>query len=143
VLLALAVASLAAACAIGVWAAFAWDEPVLLAFVAVGAVLVPAYNLEWLGGAVHNAWGFALAWGAFPALTAYVAQAGTVRIEAVLAAGFAAAMSAVQRILSTPVRRARRELGTTADVEPIERALRILPWANVLLACALVVARIT
>jgi hypothetical protein len=143
VLVGLAVASLAAACAIGVWAAFAWDEPALLAFVAVGGFVTPAYNLEWLGGTLHNAWGFALSWGAFPVLTAYFAQAGTIRSEAVVAAALATAMTVVQRTLSTPVRHARRSLGTTDSVEPMERSLRILTWANVLLGCALVLARLT
>ena len=73
------------ACAIGIWAAL--DVGLgLLAFVAVGAFLVPAYNLEWFGGRLHNAWGLALAWGAFPVLTAYYAQALTIRADAVLAA---------------------------------------------------------
>jgi hypothetical protein len=139
----LGVAALAGASAIGVWAAFAWHERALLAFIAVGAVVVPAYNLEWFGGALHNAWGLALSWAAFPVLTAYFAQAGTLRLEAVLAAGFATAMILVQRTLSTPVRHARRTLGTVATVEPMERALRILPWANALLGCAVVVARLT
>jgi hypothetical protein len=143
VLIALAVASLAGACAIGIWAAFAWDEPGLLAFVAVGGLATPAYNLEWLGGSLHNAWGFALTWGAFPLLTAYFAQDGTIRVEALLAAGYAAALSYVQRTLSTPVRRARRTLGSTEQVGPLELSLRVLPWASVLLACALVVARLT
>jgi len=141
-LVALAVLALAGACAIGVWAAFAWGFG-LLAFVAVGAFAVPAYNLEWLGGRLHNAWGLALSWGGFPVLTAYFAQAQTVRAEAVLAAGYATAMILVQRTLSTPVRRARRELGTLAGVEAMERALRILPWANVLLGAALVTLRLT
>jgi hypothetical protein len=143
VLVGLGLAGLAGACAIGVWAAFAWHERALLAFVAVGAVVAPAYNLEWFGGALHNAWGLALSWAAFPVLTAYFAQAGTLRAEAVLAAGFATAMILVQRTLSTPVRHARRALGAVDAVEPMEQALRILPWANVLLACALVVARLT
>jgi hypothetical protein len=142
-LAALALLSLAGACVIGTWAAFAWDEPALLAFVGAGAVLVPAYNLEWFGGALHNEWGLALSWAAFPILTAYFAQADMVRVEAVLAAGFGAGMLLVQRTLSTPVRHARRTLGTTEGVEPMERTLRILPWANVLLGCALVVARLT
>jgi hypothetical protein len=143
VLIALAVVSLGAACAIGVWAAFAWDQLGLLAFVAVGGLAAPAYNLEWFGGAVHNAWGFALTWGAFPVLTAYFAQAGTIRSEALLAAAYAAALTSVQRMLSTPVRHARRTLDTTEHVEQLELSLRVLPWANVLLACALVVARLT
>jgi MFS family permease len=141
-LVVLALAALAGACAIGVWAAFAWGRW-LLVFVAVGAFLVPAYNLEWLGGRLHNEWGLALSWAAFPVLTAYFAEAQTIRAEAVLAAAFGAAMIVVQRTLSTPVRRARRELGTTAGVEPMERSLRILPWANVLLAAALVTFRLT
>jgi hypothetical protein len=109
----------------------------------LGAFLVPAYNLEWLGGRLHNMWGLALAWGAFPVLTAYFAQAQTLRAEALLAAAYAAATLVVQRTLSTPVRRARREVGTLAGVEPMERALRILPWASVLLAAALVTGRLT
>src|SRR5262249_8755708 len=103
-LVALSVVSLAGACGIGVWAAFAWDEPGLLAFVAVGAIVVPAYNLEWFGGALHNTWGLALSWAALPILTAYFAQAETLRAEAFLAVGFGVAMIVVQRTLSTPVR---------------------------------------
>ena len=99
------------ACAIGIWAAASWGYG-LLGFVAVGAFLVPAYNLEWFGGRFHTAWWLALAWGAFPVLTAYFAEAQTVRPEAVLAAGFATALILVQRTLSTPVRHARRALGT-------------------------------
>jgi hypothetical protein len=143
VLVVLGIAALAGACAIGVWGAIEWDEPALLIFVAFGALVVPAYNLEWFGGALHNTLGLALAWAAFPVLTAYFAEANTLRPEAFLGAGYAAATIVVQRTLSTPVRHARRTLGTTAGVEPMERALRILPWANVLLACALVVARLT
>ncbi len=141
-LVALAAAALAGACAIGIWAAASWGWG-LLAFVAVGGFLVPAYNLEWLGGRLHNQWGLALAWGAFPVLTAFYAQAVTLRAEAFLAAGFAAALILVQRALSTPVRHARRTLGSLEGVEPMERALRILPWANILLAAALVTARLT
>jgi hypothetical protein len=104
---------------------------------------VPAYNLEWLGGRLHNQWGLALAWGAFPIVTAYYAQSTTVRADALLAAAYGAALILVQRALSTPVRRARRELGTLEGVEPMERALRILPWASVLLGAAVVTARLT
>jgi hypothetical protein len=141
-LVALSSLSLAGACAIGVWAAFTWGFG-LLAFVAVGAFVVPAYNLEWFGGRLHTAWGLALSWAALPVLTAYFAQAQTIRPEAVLAAAYATAMILVQRTLSTPVRRARRELGTVEGVEPMERALLILPWASVLLAAALVTWRLT
>jgi hypothetical protein len=142
VLVALGVGALAGACAIGIWAATAWGYG-LLVFVAVGAFVVPAYNLEWFGGRLHNAWGLALSWAALPVLTAYYAQAQTVRADAVLAAAYATGLILVQRALSTPVRRARRELGSLEGVEPMEHALRILPWASVLLGAALVTARLT
>ena len=82
----------------------------LLAFVAAGAFLVPAYNLELFGGRFHSDLWFGLAWGAFPALTAYVACAERLRGEAVLAAAWATLLSLAQRRLSTPVRRMRREV---------------------------------
>jgi hypothetical protein len=138
VLVGLAGVSLAGAVAIGVGAAIAWGYG-LLVFVAIGAVLVPAYNLEL---ALHTDWGFALAWGAFPALTGYFVEAQTLRLEAFAAAAYAFALSLAQRTLSTPVRRARRELGSTGGTEPLERALRLLTAAAVLLGVALVVARL-
>jgi hypothetical protein len=138
VLVAVATISLIGACAIGVGAARAWGWW-LLVFVVVGAAVVPLYNLEL---ALHNDWGFALTWGAFPALTGYFVEAQTLRVEAVAAAGYAVALSLAQRALSTPVRQARREQGTTAGAEPLERTLRLLTWASVVLAVALVAARL-
>jgi hypothetical protein len=137
-LVSLAILSLAGACAIGVGAAWAWGWW-LLAFVVVGAVAVPLYNLEL---ALHTDWGFALTWGAFPALTGYFVEAETLRIEALAVAAYAFGLSLVQRALSTPVRQARREHGTTAGTEPLERALRLLTWSSVALAVGLVAARL-
>jgi hypothetical protein len=138
VLIALGVAGVAAAAAIGVGAAIAWGYG-LIAFIVVGAVLVPAYNLEL---ALHNDVGFALAWGAFPALTGYFVEAQTLRLDAIGVAIYAFALSLAQRALSTPVRHARRESGTTAGIEPLERALRLLTLAAVALSVALVAARL-
>jgi hypothetical protein len=138
VLVAIAVVALAGAVAIGIWAAAAWGWG-LLVFVGVGAVLVPAYNLEL---ALHNDWGFALCWGVFPALTGFFVEAQTIRVEAVAAAAYAFTLSLAQRALSTPVREARRERSTTAGTEPLERALRLLVWASALIAVALVAARL-
>lgn len=141
-LVAVAAVSMLGAVAIGIVAARAWGWG-LLAFVAAGAVLVPAYNLELAGGAIHTDWGFALAWGAFPALTGYFVEAQTMRLEGLLAAGYATALSLAQRRLSTPVRQARRTEGTVAGTAPLEQALRALTCAAVLLSAALVVARLT
>jgi hypothetical protein len=159
ILLGLTVVSLAAAVGVGIAGAVTFDLW-LLVFVVVGALLVPIYNLELLGGAIHNNTGFALAWGAFPLLTGYFACAGTVTWFAVLAAGYAALTSYVQRVLSTPVRHIRRRVASVSGTvelhdgtrEPItadllsgapERALKVLAAANVCLAGALLVLRLT
>jgi hypothetical protein len=136
VLVALAVVALAGAVAIGVGAAIAWGWWLL---VALGAILVPAYNLEL---AFHTDIGFAFTWGAFPVLTGYFVEAQTIRVEAIAAAAYAFTASLVQRALSTPVRHSRRAEETTAGIEPLERALRLLTWASVALAVALVAARL-
>jgi hypothetical protein len=136
-----AVVSLAGAVAIGIAAAVAWGAG-LLAFVAVGAILVPAYNLEWFGGRIHTDWGFALAWGAFPVLTGYFVEAQTIRVEAVIAAGYATAASLMQRTLSTTARRARRVDGAPEEAASAERALRLGTVAVVCVAAAIVAARL-
>ena len=129
----------------------------LIPFILAGPLLVIAYNAELFGGIVHTDAGFAAAWGAFPLLTSYVAQTGTLSVGSVLAAAGAFALSAAQRSLSTPARLLRRRaasvtgsvtlsdgdtLALTAGrlLEPLERALRAMSWSIVLLAAALAVA---
>jgi hypothetical protein len=156
-LVVLAAVSVAGAVAIGIGGAIA-REPWLLVFVAAGAFIVVAYNLELFGGRFHgNAW-FALAWGGFPLLTGYFAVAGRIRPEAVIAAVFAALLSLAQRLLSTQVRTVRRrvervsgtiryrdgreeELDADALTRVPETALKVLSAAVVSLAVALLVLR--
>jgi hypothetical protein len=131
----------------------------LVPFLVIGPALVVGYNFEVLGGILHNDVGFAASWGAFPVLTAYVAQTGALALAPVLAALGAFALSAAQRALSTPARMLRRRTegvsgsialidGTTTSVSrglllaPLERALRAMSWAMILLAAALAVARL-
>jgi hypothetical protein len=140
VLAGLAGSSILGACAIGIHVAITttwW----LLAFIAFGAVVVVAYNLELFGGMLHTPTWFAGAWGAFPALTAYFASAQTIRGEAVLAAGFSFVTSLVQQRLSTDVRHARRVAGDTSQAHTAETALKLLALAMPLLAGAMLLAR--
>lgn len=142
-LVVLAVVSLAAAAGIGIGTAVATNLW-LLVFVAVGSFIVVAYNLELFGGRFHNTLWFALAWGALPVLATYFATAETIRGEAVAAAAFAALVSWVQRVLSTPVRIQRRQVGALdAYGKQAELALRLLSAAMVALALALVLLRVT
>ncbi|HEX2031465.1 MAG TPA: hypothetical protein VHL78_08705 [Actinomycetota bacterium] len=158
VLWTLAWTGLAGAVALGVLGAarVSWW---LLAFVAFGGFIVVAYNLELFGGRLHSSVWFALAWGGFPALTAYFAQAATVRLEGILVAAGCAALAAAQRRLSTPVRTLRRRARSVEgsvtlsdgrriplDEETLRRipegALRMLSAAVALLAGGLVAARL-
>jgi hypothetical protein len=158
VLVALALVSVGGAAVLGI--AVALERTLwILPLVAVGAALVPVYNLELLGGRIHTDLGFGLAWGAFPLVTAYVAQTGAFRLETALAATWATLLSLAQRRLSHTARRLRRE---TADVEgrlvledgtdePLTRAtlldapeaaLRLLTASTVVLAAGLVALRV-
>ena len=139
VLVAIAVVSLAGAVAIGVGAAVAWG---------LGPARLRRRSVRSSCRRTTSSWrctptGASRSAGArFPALTGYFVEAQTLRVEAVAAAGYAFVLSLAQRALSTPVRDARRERSTTAGTEPLERALRLLVWASVLIAVALVAARL-
>jgi hypothetical protein len=158
-LVAVVVAGLAGALALGVCGVIRVGWP-LIPYMVAGPVLVIAYNAELFGGLMHTDVGFAAAWGAFPLLTAYTAQTGTLAAAPVVAAAGAFALSAAQRQLSTPARNIRRRaervegrvifadgriVPVTAEglLEPLERALRATSWAIMLLAAALAVARLT
>ena len=97
--------------------------------------------------------------GAFPVLTAYYAQAETLRLPAVVAAAGAYALSAAQRSLSTPARLLRRSvasvdgtityhdgrhapLSTATLLAPLEAALKATAFGLVALAVALTVFRL-
>lgn len=152
-------AGLAVAVALGI-AGISRVGVVLIPFLVVGPLLVVAYNAELFGGSIHTDVGFAASWGAFPLLTAYVAQAGRLGVPAVLGAVAAFGLSYAQRSLSTPTRTLRRRVTRVegslvmADGEvqpldeatllvPLERALRALSWSMVALAAAFVVGRLS
>jgi hypothetical protein len=157
-LVVLAVASLVAAVAIGavVMVDVSWT---LAPFIVVGMFLVLAYNLEWFGGRFHTDLWFALAWGAFPALTSWWIQALQFRVSGLLVAAGCCGLSVAQRRLSTPARELRRRTaslsgervasdGTREEVTaqtiaaPLEGALAALSVALVLVSVGLVAVRL-
>jgi hypothetical protein len=157
-LIALATGGLAGACAIGIAAAaiLSWW---LIPFVVVGAFLALAYNLELFGGRLHTDLWFAVAWGSFPALTGWFVEALDIRVESILLALACLLISLAQRRLSTPARELRRrtssvsgrqilrdgevrELDEQRLLAPLEGALSALWMAMVVLAAALVIARL-
>ncbi len=130
----------------------------LAVFIVVGVALNCGYNLELLGGHLHNDVTFAAAWGAFPVLTAYYAQAATLRLPAFAAAAAAYWLSTAQRSLSAPARTLRRRVdsvdgtityrdGRTSQLTrpvllaPLEAALKATAWGVLSVAVALVLYR--
>ena len=127
----------------------AWLAPL----VVVGALFLPAYNLELLGGRLHGDLWFALGWGAFPAFVGYFVNAERVALPGLLGAGACLALSVAQRRLSTPARELRRRTSAVGGVrersdgstealsratllEPLDGALAALSLGVVVLACA-------
>jgi len=161
-LVGLAGCSLAGAIGIGIAGCFIVSAT-LVPFVLAGGFIVVAYNLELFGGRFHTDFWLAAAWGAFPALTSWwvntlsFGSAKTV-VAGVLVTAGCYGLTAVQRRLSTPVRRLRRktlsvsgeqrlEDGTVVPLTaselagPLDGSLRGLSWAIVVLAIGLVVIR--
>jgi hypothetical protein len=157
-LITLAVGSLAGSLAIGVAGVLTvsvWLAPLVLA----GALFLPAYNLELIGGRLHGDLWFAVGWGAFPAFTGYFVNAEKVALPGLLVAAGCLVMSVAQRRLSSPARELRRrtrsisglrtlpdgsteELSLAGLLEPLDGALAALSVAVVVTACALVIARL-
>ncbi len=132
-----------------------WLAPLVLA----GVLFVPAYNLELAGSRFHSDLWFAVGWGAFPAFTGYFVNAEKVALPGLLVAGGCLAMSVAQRRLSTPARELRRRtlavdgtrtlrdgssepLTLGALLTPLDGALSAMSLAMVVIACALVAARL-
>ncbi len=130
----------------------------LAVFILAGVVLVVTYNLELWGAKLHNGTMFALGWGSFPLLTAYYAQAASIRVGAVVAAAFAFGLSSAQRELSLEAREVRRRvvavegertyadgtrrpISSSSILRPLERALVALSWSTCLLGVSLVLVR--
>ncbi len=132
----------------------------VIPFIAVGTWLAATYSLEWVGGRFHTDVAFALAWGSFPLLTSYYAQAETIRAPALLVAAAAFGFSYVQRVLSTRARFLRRRVvaargrldladGTSQEfavnwmLRPLELSLRVLAWSLIATALGLLTLRIS
>jgi hypothetical protein len=162
-LIGLAAVGLAGAVAIGLAGLFVVSVT-LAPFVIAGALLVLAYNLELFGGRLHTDFWFAAAWGAFPALTSFWANAVGVHsareaIAGALVTSACFGLSVAQRRLSTPARELRRrtvsvtgeqrlsdgtvqELSAARLAAPLDGALAALSASLVALAVALVAVRL-
>ena len=142
----------------------------ILPLIIFGVFIVFAYNLELFRGFFHNNFWFGFAWGAFPALTAYIAQTHTLSPVIVMVAAACLLYSMAQRVLSLHARFWRRRVTAieghyfeTPDypvvpstpywgqshnmtkqviIKPAEVALKYMTWTVVAAAIGLVLLRI-
>jgi hypothetical protein len=152
-----AAAALAGAVALGIAGALL-ASPWLLAFVAFGVFILPAYNLEWFRGRFHTDLWFALAWGVFPFLTSYWVSAERIGLSGLLGAAAVFGLSLAQRTLSNRVRTIRRRAisvhgtlvyadGSTEEIDkaslagPDERALALLSMTIAFVSVGALLAR--
>ncbi len=154
----MAAVSAAGAVSIGIYGTFvtsAW----MWVFVAFGAFILAAYNLELFGGRFHSDFWFALSWGAFPFVVTYWVCARRLNVPVFLLASACFGLSFAQRKLSTQARMLRRKVvragggieykdGTKREIskayllELPEVVLRILAVTVVVLAVGLLAARL-
>ncbi|KKM68209.1 hypothetical protein LCGC14_1463230, partial [marine sediment metagenome] len=120
VLLTIAAVSIVGAGAIGVLVGLPrslWILPTII----FGGFIVAAYNLEWFKGRFHTDLWFAVAWGAFPVITAYLAQTGQISWSIVFVALGALFYSLAQRELSKQSRFWRRKVTQVSGIYLCER----------------------
>ena len=158
-----AIAGLAGAVLLGT-VAVPHSSLLLAPAIGLGVLLVLGYNLELFGGRLHTDIGFAAAWGGFPVLVGFIAQAPPLTRPVTAAAlGLALAatgLSYAQRQLSTPARTLRRRatdahgaitmpdgtqhhLDRAALLAPLEATLKTLSITMPILAAALLLAHTT
>jgi hypothetical protein len=137
--------------------------PLLIPCIAVGVLLVLGYNLELFGGRLHTDVAFAAAWGGFPVLVGFLAQAPPltkpVTAAALCMAVAGTGLSYAQRCLSTPARLLRRRTATVDGaitmsdgtqraldrstlLAPLEATLKTLSITVPILAIALLLTRV-
>ena len=123
-------------------------SPWVLAWAATGVLLAVGYAFEW--PIVHTDIGFAISWGAFPAVVGYWAQTRAISISILIVAVAATILSLAQRALSTPARFVRRQTSESVVnfdsgrrwsraelLATWEIPLRLLTWTTVAIAIGL------
>lgn len=145
-LMCLAASTFATAAALGVTGAVVLDRW-LLVFVGAGAFLAVAYNLEIMGGRFHNRFWFGLSWGAFPVLTSYWVQKGSISYVAILVAAVCLMLALIQNYFSRRAKSIRRSVKPPDEIEirrmkSYERALRGMAFAIPIVVTCLFIARL-
>lgn len=138
---ALAVVSVAAAYAIGIWYMVRYTPLLWPVAIAEGFFLL-AYNLEWFGGRFHRDSWFAFSWGALPVLAGYILQTNALSLAALLMSLAMALLSLIEIKASRPYKELRRAGIENAQSATLEAILKSVSLGVVALAAAMVAFRL-
>ncbi|AFU59062.1 MAG: hypothetical protein QXX64_05460 [Nitrososphaera sp.] len=140
-LLALMVATLAAAYAIGIYY-IAFFVPLLAVIAALEGFFLFAYNFEAFGGRFHNNFWFAVSWGTLPALAGYVMQTDSINnILALAVSGLTGLVSYAEIRMSRPYKKLKQNGNNPEQAKKLENGLKIISLATIAFALALVAYR--
>lgn len=135
---AFAIASIAAAYAIGIYYMVLYVPLLWLIAVPEGFFLF-AYNLEWRKGRFHTDGWFAFSWGSLPVLAGYVMQTNRISAAAFLVSAAMGLLSLVEIKASRPYKELKRASGQTSEADrryitQLEAILKSLSAGVILLA---------
>ncbi|HZS66855.1 MAG TPA: hypothetical protein VFA72_07065 [Burkholderiales bacterium] len=136
-----AIASVVAAYAVGVWYMVRYTPLLWLIAIPEGFFLL-AYNLEWFGGRFHRDSWFAVSWGALPVLAGYVLQTNAISLAALLMALAMAMLSLVEIKASRPYKELRRAGVVDARSATLEAILKSVSLGVLALAAGMVAWRL-
>jgi len=136
-----AIASVVAAYAVGVWYMVRYTPLLWLIAIPEGFFLL-AYNLEWFGGRFHRDSWFAVSWGALPVLAGYVLQTNAISLAALLMALAMAMLSLVEIKASRPYKELRRAAVVDARSATLEAILKSVSLGVLALAAGMLAWRL-
>ena len=136
----LALVSVVAAYAIGVWYMVRYTPLLWPVAIAEGFFLL-AYNLEWFRGRFHRDSWFAFSWGALPVLAGYILQTNALSLAALLMSLAMALLSLIEIKASRPYKELRRAGVDDALSRALEAILKSVSLGVLALAAAMVVWR--
>ena len=141
-LLTVAIATVVAAYAIGIWYMVRYTPLLWLIAIPEGFFLL-AYNLEWFGGRFHRDSWFALSWGALPVLAGYILQTNAISASALLMALAMGLLSLVEIKASRPYKALKRAAAAEgAQLATLEAILKSVSIAVLALAAAMLAWRV-
>jgi hypothetical protein len=138
---ALAIVSVLAAYAIGIWYMVRYTPLLWPVAIAEGFFLL-AYNLEWFGGRFHRDSWFAFSWGALPVLAGYILQTNAVSLASLLMSLAMALLSLIEIKASRPYKELRRAGIDDPRSATLEAILKSVSLGVVALAAAMVAFRL-